>query len=766
MDMQKLIGLISDSSAKIKIEGLKAVEGITNWNEYSSSEIMQLFEILNENINYPRADVRTHVELAHAKVKEILTGVMKNNPMDFASLSAELVASDDTPASNGDKKNKPSAGASDQSLAKQLKQHASDTLVNTSADIMSKIPLKNQEAPKFKQPISEAFENPKANLSSDLEVSDESEAPPKTPSAKEKTAASYKAKPKPQMLVVFASEETRIKKFFLTLVSIIIFALFLGLAYPQIMQNTSAGKAAMGLGGVYLLFLFFPISYISSASKIRLALISLIGLVFFMTFTSGFNVDFQITEKLKSFNLFPDKFNVNEFIVKSSLLLSFIFTIIFFLADDHIGTGYRIFLFILGVYSSVTLAENFISTAGIKEIFLERGGIGEKFPFPIPYLKPFYFGANIFMPLCLITFAFEFLSDLFDFSFRKLFYSFTGIIFTLMICSYIFYNLNQLSVVSLVNAFIQPNINIEKISTDEFYDSVHRSMLQKGDIKDMVLDRLRIEKVEIFAHDENVKENSQPEKILPGPLRNPAVSPNGLYLAYVVNDGKKSDIMLYNLKTRGETIALASDGSFNDFPAFSAASDKLAYVSNKSGADNIYIMKITSREVKQVTNTTTPKSHLMWAPQRNAITYLDNGSLIKQPVELDTAYDKRDPKEKIKLLQSISEKIAGVKINCEISSLTPNQLSMRYKTNLNNLGDVFQEIGTIMIIATKLFEDNDGIEKFTATITYFNEKIEITSIPAIVKQNIDDVKFVNKDKIKTWLKNSTVYVNDKLRQFD
>ncbi|HNY13416.1 MAG TPA: hypothetical protein PKK26_17640, partial [Candidatus Wallbacteria bacterium] len=60
MDLQKLIGLINDTSAKMKIEGLRAIDSISDWNQYSLTEIKQLFEVVDQNINYPRSDVKLH----------------------------------------------------------------------------------------------------------------------------------------------------------------------------------------------------------------------------------------------------------------------------------------------------------------------------------------------------------------------------------------------------------------------------------------------------------------------------------------------------------------------------------------------------------------------------------------------------------------------------------------------------------------------------------------------------------------------------------
>jgi len=79
---------------------------------------------------------------------------------------------------------------------------------------------------------------------------------------------------------------------------------------------------------------------------------------------------------------------------------------------------------------------------------------------------------------------------------------------------------------------------------------------------------------------------------------------------------------------------------------------------------------------------------------------------------------------------------------------------------------MFQEIAAVLITAAKIFEDSESIEKFVVSVNYFNDKIEISTIPAIVKQNIDDLKFINTEKIKIWLKNSTVYINDKVKVFE
>lgn len=745
IDLQKLIGLINDPSAKIKIDGLRAIDNIKDWSVYSVSEIKQLFEILDQNINYPRSDVRLHVEHAHTRVKKALSELMTTNPLDFASSISEELVSDEEP--DAASKNYAGRHSAPKEPARNVKSYAKENLDDSASAIASSV---------------ETVESSGGNASP--------EPPPDAPTSREAKNAAMKSKasskPKPQMIVVYASPESRLAKYFLTLVSLAVFAVFLFVAYPQITSNTDAGKIAMGMTAAYLFFLLCPVTYVSSGAKIRIALISLIGTVFYLCFASGLGVDFQLADRIKQLNLpaMPESFNLNEFIIKISILLTLVSATIIFLADDHLGRGFRIFLFMLGAYSMASVGENLMTSAGIKEIFLENGGVGQKIPFI--YLKPFYFAANIFLPLCLITLAFEFLSDLFEFSFRKLFMTFTSAVLIAGSCAFFFFYLNDFSVVNVSNIVFAQTINIDKISSADFYGSVHMFIAQKGDIKESVLDRLRVARAEIYANVEVEPENKTPEKILPGPLKNPCISPNGYYLAFVSYDGKKSDIMFYNLKTRGETKAVVDDGAFNDFPVFSPASDKIAFISNKSGADNIYVINIDKSGLKQITNTATQKSHLVWAPQRNSISYLENGALIRLPLETGKN-EFSDPREKAKLLVSVAEKLVpNIKLQCDISTLKPDLVNIKYKTASKNLAEVFQEVATIMISAVKVFEETSGIEKICVSVSYFNDRIEITTFPAIIKQNIEDVKFVNAERIKIWLKNSTVYVNEKAKVFE
>jgi len=748
VDIQKLISLIQDSSAKIKIEGLKAIDSIDDWTQYTPHEVMQLFESVKENLNYPRTDVRMHVEHAHKKLNMIITDVMKSNPAVFASLSsADLVEDEDEAA--GAKKpryQKPqNVSGTDHPEQKTQKPQLRDNSESSAADIAAAVGTDSEQDHQQAEADQPAVSQPKQAY-------------------QPKTSSSAK---KPQMIVVQASDEGRFTKFFLTLISLVFFAAFLGLAYPQITQNTEAGKAAMGATAVYLVLLFFPISLVASTTKIRVAVFSLIGFVFYMCFMSGLGVDFGVAGKIKqAITAIPDSFNVNEFIVKSSILLAFVSLTTIFLLDDHIGRGYRILLFMLGAFSMASSVENVMLNAGARELFLENVGIGSKIPFA--YLKPFYFGVNIFLPLCAITFAFEFISDLFEVSFKKLLASSLALAFVVGTGAFFYYSLNDLSVSNVSNLIVPQNMNFDKINSAEFYDSVHRFVIQRNDIKEAVLDRLRIEKVDIYAKDDNAKPQAGPEKVLPGPLKNPTISPNGIYLAYVAYDGKKSDIMLYNLKTGGEILPLVADGAFNDFPAFAPTSDRVAFISNKSGADNLYLIKINKTDLRQVTSTTTQKSHVVWAPQRNSVTYLEAGALIRQPIDIDGGKtDRIDPREKRKLLESIVEKVVpGVKISADISTLSQNQVTMKFKTSRKNLSEIFQEVAAVMVVALKVFEDNESIEKFIVDVAYFNDKIEVTTITAIVKQNLEDVKFVDRGRIQLWLKNSTVTINDKTKTFD
>lgn len=123
-------------------------------------------------------------------------------------------------------------------------------------------------------------------------------------------------------------------------------------------------------------------------------------------------------------------------------------------------------------------------------------------------------------------------------------------------------------------------------------------------------------------------------------------SPDGRYVAYVVSeammDGEKSE---YNSQ-----IWVASvDGAFNvqytrgekssTFPRFSPDSEKIAFLSNRSGDKNqLCVMRLMGGEAEQLTDTKTGVTSFQWSPNGDRI-----GFLMKDP---DTEEEEKNKKEK------------------------------------------------------------------------------------------------------------------------
>lgn len=132
-------------------------------------------------------------------------------------------------------------------------------------------------------------------------------------------------------------------------------------------------------------------------------------------------------------------------------------------------------------------------------------------------------------------------------------------------------------------------------------------------------------------------------------LADPRLSSNGSDLVYVettISEEKDeyiSNLYYINVEEKNSPVQWTYGEHRNHSPRWSANGEELAFVSNRSGKNQIYVLKVSGGEARQVTNCTNGASNPVWSPDGQKIAF--NLSLGE-----DEKIEEQDKKEEKKLV--------------------------------------------------------------------------------------------------------------------
>lgn len=107
-----------------------------------------------------------------------------------------------------------------------------------------------------------------------------------------------------------------------------------------------------------------------------------------------------------------------------------------------------------------------------------------------------------------------------------------------------------------------------------------------------------------------------------GVYNNPAWSPDGEWLA-VLTGSEQPDITLINIDT-GETRVLTSHPALDIYPAWSPDGSKLAFVSDREGNEEIYLISRDGNDLVNLTNNAGSDFNPVWSPSGRYLALLSD----------------------------------------------------------------------------------------------------------------------------------------------
>ncbi|MFC1562068.1 S9 family peptidase [candidate division KSB1 bacterium] len=106
----------------------------------------------------------------------------------------------------------------------------------------------------------------------------------------------------------------------------------------------------------------------------------------------------------------------------------------------------------------------------------------------------------------------------------------------------------------------------------------------------------------------------------------PNISPNGSLILFTrgwvdkVNDRSRSNIWLVDV--RGERVRMLTEGNWSDSsPVWSPEGAKIAFLSDRDGTTQLYIMWLDSREIAQLTHLERAPGNIVWSPDGTKLAF-------------------------------------------------------------------------------------------------------------------------------------------------
>jgi len=100
----------------------------------------------------------------------------------------------------------------------------------------------------------------------------------------------------------------------------------------------------------------------------------------------------------------------------------------------------------------------------------------------------------------------------------------------------------------------------------------------------------------------------------------PALSPDGKKVAFVSDRSGNKDIYLMNADG-SELVDLTNDPSEDNFPVFSPDGSRIAFASNRDGNFDIYIMNAGGSKMEKITTGSDNKGYPSWSPNGNQLAF-------------------------------------------------------------------------------------------------------------------------------------------------
>ena len=113
-------------------------------------------------------------------------------------------------------------------------------------------------------------------------------------------------------------------------------------------------------------------------------------------------------------------------------------------------------------------------------------------------------------------------------------------------------------------------------------------------------------------------DGSEIDTLPSGQLLNPQLSPDAKWIYYQIQDGDDQHLKRMRLDGSADEF-LTSGAGYNGRVTFSIANDQIAFISNRTGNNQLFLMDIATRKVQQLTKGAMIAKYSSFSPQGNQL---------------------------------------------------------------------------------------------------------------------------------------------------
>ncbi|AZR72655.1 hypothetical protein BBF96_04180 [Anoxybacter fermentans] len=146
----------------------------------------------------------------------------------------------------------------------------------------------------------------------------------------------------------------------------------------------------------------------------------------------------------------------------------------------------------------------------------------------------------------------------------------------------------------------------------------------------------------------------------------PQISPAGNEVAFVlttINEKKEYQSQIWLVNEKGRSIQLTATDKVDSGPCWSPKGDQIAFVSNRSGEKQIWLINRYGGEAKQLTHLYHGAYDPVWSPDGKRIAFLSNVSpddehekLLKEKTEKERNKEEEEKSKKVKVINNLRYK--------------------------------------------------------------------------------------------------------------
>ncbi len=104
-----------------------------------------------------------------------------------------------------------------------------------------------------------------------------------------------------------------------------------------------------------------------------------------------------------------------------------------------------------------------------------------------------------------------------------------------------------------------------------------------------------------------------------GTLPECIISPSGVYAAYIRSWEDSTCIMITSIDNIADSLQVICSNGTNDRPKWSFDGQKLSFISDQSGSNELYIFNLSDQSTQRVTNNDLTEKYVSWSPDGKRI---------------------------------------------------------------------------------------------------------------------------------------------------